>query len=236
MTKQTVTISLPRLRLSVEVDSLIAEAVIKQYRAWGMDEERLGRYIEKALWAALDTDLVGSDNKRALSGSGGEGDARSADADADILESEEEASIIDSTYWGMPECKVEFTALVVNNSLAVAKMLSLMLMKYAIKIDFVKSAAQAHKLLQKNTYDIVILGGILSDNDGYTVCRSIKGSAASRHIPVFIVTSKPSLYDRVRAALAGCDAYLVRPITDEVLEQVLRQHLNIGANAKLELS
>ena len=34
------------------------------------------------------------------------------------------------------------------------------------------------------------------------------------------------IYDRVRAALAGCDAYLARPITDEVLGQVLRQNLN----------
>ena len=41
------------------------------------------------------------------------------------------------------------STVLVNNSQAVAKMLSLMLMQYAIKPDFTKSAAQAEKLLQE---------------------------------------------------------------------------------------
>ena len=51
--------------------------------------------------------------------------------------------------------------------------------------------------------------------DGYEVCRSIKKGAYTRSTPVLMLTSRSSPFDRARGALAGCDSYLVKPITWE---------------------
>ena len=51
--------------------------------------------------------------------------------------------------------------------------------------------------------------------DGYEVCRNIKKNIYTRSMPVIMLTSRSSPFDRARGALAGCDSYLVKPITWE---------------------
>jgi twitching motility two-component system response regulator PilG len=116
-------------------------------------------------------------------------------------------------------------ALVVNSSLTITRMLEMRLSDYGVLVEFAESAATAIMLLEKKSYDIVFLGGILVDTEGYVVCKAIKETPSRRHMLVIIITSKPSQFDKVKAALAGCDAYLVHPISDAVFRSILSRHL-----------
>lgn len=120
-------------------------------------------------------------------------------------------------------------ALVVNSSRTVTRMLNMRLSDHGLAVEFTESAAKAITLLEEKSYDIVFLGGMLADAEGYIVCKAIKETPSRRHIPVIIITSKPSQFDKVKAALAGCDAYLVHPVADDVFQEILSQHLDLGA-------
>ncbi|MFS8513691.1 MAG: asparaginase domain-containing protein, partial [Planifilum fulgidum] len=48
--------------------------------------------------------------------------------------------------------------------------------------------------------------------DGYEVCKRIKRSRHSRQVKVVMLTSRASRIDRIRGAMAGCDAYLTKPV------------------------
>jgi twitching motility two-component system response regulator PilG len=54
--------------------------------------------------------------------------------------------------------------------------------------------------------------------DGYQVCKLIKSKKVARKSAVVMLTSKSSPFDKIRGAMAGCDAYLTKPVdTDKLL-------------------
>lgn len=68
-----------------------------------------------------------------------------------------------------------------------------------------------------------ITGG---DLDGLLLCQDIKRGHHrrddAREVPVALVATRGDASDRVRGHLAGCDAYLVEPVGEAALLQVLR--------------
>jgi len=68
--------------------------------------------------------------------------------------------------------------------------------------------------------DLVILDLMLPDVPGTHVCREIKGTAATREIPVLMLTAKGEDQDRVTGLELGADDYVVKPVS--MRELVLR--------------
>ena len=63
--------------------------------------------------------------------------------------------------------------------------------------------------------------------DGYEACRKIKAMPAnSKNIKpsIIMLTSKSSPFDRIRGKMAGCDAYLTKPVQKSHLMQVLAKY------------
>ena len=56
--------------------------------------------------------------------------------------------------------------------------------------------------------------------DGYSACKKIKKSKLNTSTPVVLLTSRSSSFDKIKGALAGCDAYLVKPINHNEFESV----------------
>ncbi len=119
-------------------------------------------------------------------------------------------------------------ALIVDDSLAVREQLRSALDRSGILSDSAQDAVSAIAQLAANRYDLVFLDVVMPGSDGYEVCRSIKKDIYTRGIPVLMLTSRSSPFDRARGALAGCDSYLVKPITWETfftaVDKVLSKH------------
>ena len=119
-------------------------------------------------------------------------------------------------------------ALIVDDSLTVREQLRSALDRAGIVSDQADCAENAFSKLQSNNYDIVFLDVVMPGADGYEVCRTIKKNAYTRSVPVLMLTSRSSPFDRARGALAGCDSYLVKPITWETfftaVDKVLAKH------------
>jgi twitching motility two-component system response regulator PilG len=61
--------------------------------------------------------------------------------------------------------------------------------------------------------------------DGYQVCKYIKKHRFRRATPVIIISGKSSTFDRVRAALAGCDTFLAKPVKKDAFRQIVKHYL-----------
>jgi two-component system cell cycle response regulator len=79
------------------------------------------------------------------------------------------------------------------------------------------SGAEALAICARAQCDIVLLETTMPDMDGFEVCRRLKSNAATRHIPVAMVTALDRASDIVRGLEAGADDFLTKPISDAAL-------------------
>ncbi len=124
---------------------------------------------------------------------------------------------------------VRMRALVVDDSPTVRKKLLLELGNFNIKTDTAESGELGLEMLGENAYDIVFLDIVLPGQDGFQVCKTIRRNPATRNTPVIMLSSKSSRFDKVRGSIAGCNAYLSKPVEYEEFYRVLEDYLAIPA-------
>lgn len=69
--------------------------------------------------------------------------------------------------------------------------------------------------------DMVLLDVMMPERDGYSVLESLKGSSATSHVPVVLLSAKASEPEIWAGWKAGADYYLTKPFNvDELIEYV----------------
>lgn len=88
-----------------------------------------------------------------------------------------------------------------------------------------EDAEQALALLQENLPDLVLTDIALPGMDGLELTRRLKADPRLRHLPVVALTASAMKGDDTRMLLAGCDAYIAKPIdTRNLAVQVAAIH------------
>ncbi|MGL4440563.1 MAG: PleD family two-component system response regulator, partial [Bosea sp. (in: a-proteobacteria)] len=75
----------------------------------------------------------------------------------------------------------------------------------------------ALRICASGAADIVLLDVMMPGMDGFEVCRRLKSSAQTAHIPVVMVTALDQPSDRLRGLDAGADDFLTKPLDDTAL-------------------
>lgn len=122
--------------------------------------------------------------------------------------------------------RIVLTALVVDDSGPVRKQIELELKIFGIQVDTVATGEQAIEYFNQNRYNLIFLDVVLPGVDGYQLCKMLKKDKVRKKTPVIMLTSKSSPFDRVKGALAGCDAYLTKPVKQETFQKVVKKYLN----------
>jgi twitching motility two-component system response regulator PilG len=65
--------------------------------------------------------------------------------------------------------------------------------------------------------DIIFVDVMMPRLDGYQTCSLIKNNPQFKNIPVVMLTSKDTLFDRARGKLVGSDQYLIKPFNKKSL-------------------
>lgn len=119
--------------------------------------------------------------------------------------------------------------LVVEDSAIARKFLQLRLQRLGYRVQTSNSGEDALDVLEHRWFPIVfadIALGPAGSIDGLQVCRQIKTRAAQpggAPTSVVLVTSATTSSDRVRGSLAGCDAYLTKPLLERDFIEALRR-------------
>jgi CheY-like chemotaxis protein len=121
------------------------------------------------------------------------------------------------------------TVLVVDDSEIARRFLQSKLERFGLDIDLAATSGDALAMMARRTYDLVFLDmelGEGSELDGLALCQRIKRGQASAAplATVVMVTAHDGELDRVRAALAGCDGFLGKPLDDAELGRLLGRH------------
>jgi twitching motility two-component system response regulator PilG len=130
----------------------------------------------------------------------------------------------------VPGVPARHRALVVDDSPTVRKSLVLELGSFNIQVDTAETGEQGLEMLEKNQYDIIFLDVVMPGADGYQVCKTIRRNQQTKLTPIVMLTSKSSPFDKVRGSLAGCSAYLTKPVEYENFYQVLEEYLALANN------
>jgi len=87
------------------------------------------------------------------------------------------------------------------------------------QVDVAQLGEKALELIDRHRYSCVFVDAALPGIDGMQLCKLIK-SKEQGTIPVVLMKSKASAFERVRGSMAGCDAFLSLPASDEELRAV----------------
>jgi CheY-like chemotaxis protein len=113
------------------------------------------------------------------------------------------------------------SVLVVDGSAIARKFLSHKLQALGYDVHVASQGEQALEMVEHQDFAIIFLEialGAEAGLDGLRLCRAIKQKPDyARGIPpaVVMVTGLSGSTDRVRGSLAGCDAYLTKPLLNE---------------------
>lgn len=117
--------------------------------------------------------------------------------------------------------------LVVDDSLAVRQQLQSFLAKRGMNADFADSGDEAIARCQNVPYVCILLDVLMPGMDGYETCRRIKALPHMlKRVKVIMLTSRTSPFDRIRGKMAGCDAYLTKPVQAQTLYTTLNEYLS----------
>jgi len=79
--------------------------------------------------------------------------------------------------------------------------------------------------------DMILLDVMMSDIDGYEVCRQLKANPRTRAIPVMFLTGRTRMADEKRGFDLGAVDYVPKPVSPPILLARLRAHLRLKAAA-----
>jgi EAL domain-containing protein (putative c-di-GMP-specific phosphodiesterase class I)/CheY-like chemotaxis protein len=124
------------------------------------------------------------------------------------------------------------TILLVEDDRSVSLMLKMLLETRGYLVETAYSAQETFLHISKHI-DLILLDVLLPDQDGYNICRELKRSQASSHIPIIMLSAKALSQDIIEGLYLGADDYLVKPFEyDELvtrMEVILRRE-NVPSN------
>ena len=106
--------------------------------------------------------------------------------------------------------------LIVDDEKPICDLIDLNLSASGYQCRAVQNGLDAIDLIEKETYDLILLDIMLPGADGYDVMDYIR----PMKIPVIFITAKHEVKDRVKGLKLGADDYLVKPF--DVVELMAR--------------
>ena len=115
--------------------------------------------------------------------------------------------------------------LIVEDEESLLKLESILLTSKGYDVRGVANGQAALDALAEELADLVLLDIMLPEIDGFEVCRRIKSDAATRHIPVIMLTAKKSRDDMARGEKVGADWYITKPFKSAMVIETIQRFL-----------
>ena len=99
--------------------------------------------------------------------------------------------------------------------------LSRRLKRRGYEVSVAQDGKQGLEMARTELPDLLLLDMNLPVMDGWTVAQTLKGDAATKHIPIIALTAHAMAGDRDKAIAAGCDDYHAKPVDfSQLLNQI----------------
>ncbi len=110
--------------------------------------------------------------------------------------------------------------LLVDDDVALSKLVTTRLKASSFKVDVVHDGASAMKKLEEIP-DLVLLDRTLPDIEGLDICRKIREDKRLKNIPVIILSARDTSADKIEGLYMGADDYITKPFDfDELMARI----------------
>jgi two-component system cell cycle response regulator len=118
------------------------------------------------------------------------------------------------------------SVLIVDDSIAIRAQLRALLEPYGLEVTDLDNAEAAINAASSTLFGCILMDVVMPGIDGYEACRRIKAKRFfNRSSNVVMLTSKTSPFDHIMGKMAGCDAYLSKPIDPIHLYEVVSRYV-----------
>lgn len=111
----------------------------------------------------------------------------------------------------------DFLILIVDDVSKNIQLLATILSDRGYKIRAANSGAQALKMVSAQVPDLILLDVMMPEMDGYEVCKILKESDETKHVPIIFLTAKVEPENIVKGFKIGGADYVTKPFIPEVL-------------------
>ena len=108
--------------------------------------------------------------------------------------------------------------LVVEDDVDIANMLKIYFSGMKYDVDVAHRGRDALEKVKRALPHLIVLDIMLPDIDGYEVCRNLRVSTRTSHIPVIFLTQKDERSDKLQGLELGADDYITKPFDIEELK------------------
>ncbi len=117
------------------------------------------------------------------------------------------------------------TVLVIEDSLTEREIISHYLKQAGITVVVATSGEEAIEKLSSSLPDAIVLDVVLPGRSGFEICRELKAEAKTSRIPIIMCSTKGSEMDKFWGMKQGADAYIPKPIDQEIFLNTVKQLL-----------
>lgn len=112
--------------------------------------------------------------------------------------------------------------LVVDDDISINELIRVNLELSGYSVFQAYDGVKGFALVKQELPSLVILDVMMPDVDGFTVAKRIRENAATKDIPILMLTALSQLNDKVKGFDIGVDDYLVKPFEIEELQVRVR--------------
>lgn len=114
--------------------------------------------------------------------------------------------------------------LIADDDDLLAALLQVKLESAQFQVSVAHDGPQALALAREQRPDVIVLDAMMPGCDGFTVARKLREAAATRGIPILMLTARRSKSDVERAIGAGVRDYMIKPFR---IEQLIKRIVHL---------
>jgi diguanylate cyclase (GGDEF)-like protein len=115
--------------------------------------------------------------------------------------------------------------LVVEDDFDISNMLRIFFTGQGYQVDVAPRGSDALAQCRKKLPDLIVLDIMLPDMNGYDVCKELRTTTRTSHIPIIFLTQKDERSDRIAGLELGADDYITKPFDIEELKLRVRNSI-----------
>jgi len=117
--------------------------------------------------------------------------------------------------------------LIVEDDFDISNMLKIFFTGQGYNVEVAARGTDALALCRKKLPDLIVLDIMLPDMDGYAVCKELRTTTRTSHIPIIFLTQRDERSDRIAGLELGADDYITKPFDIEELKLRVRTAINV---------
>jgi PleD family two-component response regulator len=108
--------------------------------------------------------------------------------------------------------------LVVEDDFDISNMLRIYFTGQGFEVNVAPRGGDALDLTRRSLPHLIVLDIMLPDMDGYAVCKELRTTTRTSHIPIIFLTQKDERSDKITGLELGADDYITKPFDIEELK------------------